>query len=98
MASYKFWGTQPVPSFGQYPPVNPAKRKALQLDLEERKTTDVQDGPILPPELSKVKQQSAPLPEGYEWVTMDLTDETQVSHYFCLLHVIELCADHFSAG
>ena len=46
--------------------------------VDERKLPVAEDGPIQPPDLSKVKQQPAPLPDGYEWVTMDLTDDTEV--------------------
>lgn len=75
MASYKFWQTQPVPRFDDKP-----EEVAAQ-----------PDGPIkeVIPEL--VPKEPAPLPEGYEWVLLDLTDEEELKEVYNLLtfHYVE---------
>ncbi|EXJ81427.1 glycylpeptide N-tetradecanoyltransferase [Capronia epimyces CBS 606.96] len=72
MASYKFWGTQPVLKF-------------------DEKVDDKPDGPIkeVTPEI--VPKIAAPLPEGYEWVELDLTDEAEIKEVYKLLsqHYVE---------
>jgi hypothetical protein len=39
---------------------------------------DVPDGPVKETKLEDVPKEGAQLIEGFEWVTMDLTDEAQV--------------------
>lgn len=67
MASYKFWGTQPVPKFG-------------------KSETVIEEGPfkIIDPE--QVPKQPGPLVNGFEWVTMDLTDDKEIEELFTLLY------------
>ena len=75
MASYKFWQTQPVPRFDEKP--------------DEKKRQP--DGPIreVVPEL--VPKEAAPLPEGYQWVELDLTSEEEIKEVYELLtyHYVE---------
>ena len=75
MASYKFWQTQPVPRFDEKP----------------EETAAQPDGPIkeVIPEL--VPKDPAPLPEGYEWVLLDLNDEEELKEVYNLLthHYVE---------
>jgi glycylpeptide N-tetradecanoyltransferase len=72
MASYKFWGTQPVPKF-------------------DDKKEDIVEGPfkIIDPE--KVPKAPNPLPEGFEWTTLDLTTEKELKEVHDLLngHYVE---------
>ncbi|KAI9706653.1 MAG: glycylpeptide N-tetradecanoyltransferase [Candelina mexicana] len=70
MKSYKFWQTQPVPSFDD---------------------PKVEEGPIKIIEPEKVPQEPSPLPEGFEWVTMDLTEQKQLDEVYELLngHYVE---------
>jgi glycylpeptide N-tetradecanoyltransferase len=46
-----------------------------------------QEGPFKIVDPEKVPKEPASLPEGYEWVTMDLTDETQLKEVCDLLSV-----------
>ncbi len=75
MASYKFWQTQPVPRFDERPDGKNAQP----------------DGPIkeVVPEL--VPKEAAPLPEGYQWVELDLTSEHEIKEVYELLtyHYVE---------
>jgi glycylpeptide N-tetradecanoyltransferase len=66
MGSYKFWGTQPVPKFGE--------------------TEEIKEGPfkIIDPE--QVPKEPGPLVDGFEWVTMDLTDDDEIKEVFDLLY------------
>jgi len=66
MGSYKFWGTQPVPKFGE--------------------TEQIEEGPfkIIDPE--QVPKAPGPLIDGFEWVTMDLTDDGELKEVFDLLY------------
>ncbi|KAJ9651956.1 glycylpeptide N-tetradecanoyltransferase [Neophaeococcomyces mojaviensis] len=75
MASYKFWSTQPVP----------------RLDESNSDRLKIPDGPIKEVEKDKVPQTPAPLPEGYEWVELDLTDEQELDevHSLLNLHYVE---------
>jgi glycylpeptide N-tetradecanoyltransferase len=75
MASYKFWQTQPVPRFDENPVTN----------------TPVPDGPIKEVIPEKVPKDAAPLPEGYEWVELDLTSEDEIKEVYELLtfHYVE---------
>jgi len=75
MASYKFWSTQPVP----------------RLDESSSERSKVLDGPIKEVEKDKIPQTPAPLPEGYEWVELDLTDEQELEevHNLLNLHYVE---------
>ncbi|KAI9788021.1 MAG: glycylpeptide N-tetradecanoyltransferase [Candelina submexicana] len=70
MKSYKFWQTQPVPSFDD---------------------PKVEEGPIKIIEPENVPQEPSPLPEGFEWVTMDLTEQKQLDEVYELLngHYVE---------
>ncbi|POS85872.1 N-myristoyl transferase, partial [Erysiphe pulchra] len=67
MASYKFWGTQPVPKFGTSEKI-------------------VEEGPfkIIDPE--QVPKEPGPLVDGFDWVTMDLTDDKEIEELFTLLY------------
>ncbi|RKF80099.1 Glycylpeptide N-tetradecanoyltransferase [Golovinomyces cichoracearum] len=67
MASYKFWGTQPVPKFGTGEKV-------------------IEEGPfkIIEPEM--IPQNPGQLIDGFEWVTMDLTDDKEIDEVFTLLY------------
>jgi len=71
MASYKFWQTQPVPSFED-------KGKVME-------------GPIKIIDLERVPKEPSPLVEGFEWVTMDLTDDKELVEVYDLLshHYVE---------
>lgn len=75
MASYKFWQTQPVPRFDD----KPEQFAALP------------DGPIKEVIPEKVPKTPAPLPEGYEWVELDLTDDQELKEVYNLLtfHYVE---------
>ena len=75
MASYKFWQTQPVPRFD---------------DSGKTKTTEP-DGPIKVVIPEKVPRDPAPLPDGYEWVELDLTSESELNEVYHLLtyHYVE---------
>lgn len=46
-------------------------------------TTNVEEGPIKIVDPETVSKEPKPLPENYEWVTMDLTDEKEVTLSFC---------------
>lgn len=66
MGSYKFWGTQPVPKFGE--------------------TGEIKEGPFKVIDLEKVPKEPGPLVDGFEWVTMDLTDDAELQEVFDLLY------------
>ncbi len=76
MASYKFWKTQPVPKFGE--DEKPGGKK-------------VEEGPIQTLTVEEVPKDPPPLVDGFEWDTIDLTDDTQVQEVFELLsgHFVE---------
>ncbi|KAI1004683.1 Glycylpeptide [Podosphaera aphanis] len=67
MASYKFWGTQPVPKLGE--------REHI-----------IEEGPFKIIDLEKVPKVPGSLVDGFEWVTMDLTDESELEELFSLLY------------
>ncbi|ATY61374.1 Glycylpeptide N-tetradecanoyltransferase [Cordyceps militaris] len=71
MASYKFWGTQPVPRF------------------DEDQT--VPDGPLRIQKVEDISKEPADLVSGFEWVTMDLTNEEEIKEVYELLngHYVE---------
>lgn len=75
MSSYKFWQTQPVPRLDEKPP----------------KEGPQPDGPIQEVIPEKVPKSAAPLPEGYEWVELDLTQESELKEIYHLLtyHYVE---------
>ena len=75
MASYKFWQTQPVPSFDETAAV----------------AAPQPDGPIKEVIPEKVPRDPAPLPEAYEWVELDLTKEEEIKEVYQLLtyHYVE---------
>lgn len=75
MASYKFWQTQPVLRFDDKPETIAAQP----------------DGPIKEVVPEQVPRTPAPLPEGYEWVELDLTDEEELKEVYNLLtyHYVE---------
>ncbi|CAK7273377.1 glycylpeptide N-tetradecanoyltransferase [Sporothrix epigloea] len=81
MASYKFWQTQPVPKFGEAEAGGKASSKKPALP----------EGPIQNLALEEVPSEPAPLVEGFEWVTVDLTDDAQLQEVFDLLsgHFVE---------
>lgn len=74
MASYKFWQTQPVPRFGQSILLWRTTRTNRNVD----DTANVEEGPIKIVDPEAISKEPKPLPENYEWVTMDLTDEKEV--------------------
>jgi glycylpeptide N-tetradecanoyltransferase len=75
MASYRFWQTQPVPRFDEKP-----EEYAAQAD-----------GPIKEVIPEQVPKTPAPLPEGYEWVELDLTNDEELKEVYNLLtfHYVE---------
>lgn len=75
MASHKFWSTQPVP----------------KLDEGRKNKERVPDGPIKEVVPEQVPKEPAPLPEGYEWVELDLLDDKELQETFNLLnnHYVE---------
>lgn len=70
MGAYKFWKTQPVPSFDE--------------EVKE-------EGPVQVKTAEDVAKQPSPLPDGFEWVTMDLTTEEEMKEVHDLLegHYVE---------
>ena len=48
------------------------------MGLDEKDTVPRPDGPVRVQELKDVPTEGSALVEGFEWVTMDLTDDTQV--------------------
>lgn len=75
MASYKFWQTQPVP----------------RLDESQSERSKLADGPIKEVQPDQVSKIAAPLPEGYEWVELDMTDDEELKevHNLLNLHYVE---------
>ena len=75
MASFKFWQTQPVP----------------RLDESQAERAKLPDGAIKEVTPDQVPQTPAPLPEGYEWVELDLTDDEELKevHNLLNLHYVE---------
>lgn len=71
MASYKFWQTQPVP----------------RLDETASERLKLPDGPIKEVHADNVPKVAAPLPEGYEWVELDLTNEEELKEVYNLLNL-----------
>ena len=71
MASFKFWQTQPVP----------------RLDESQAERAKLRDGPIKEVVPDQVSKTPAPLPEGYEWVELDLTDEEELKEVYNLLNL-----------
>ncbi|KAJ5201856.1 uncharacterized protein N7498_006519 [Penicillium cinerascens] len=74
MASYKFWQTQPVPSFEDH-----------------RGKKPVTQGPIKIIKPEEVPQTPDQLVEGFEWCTLDLTDDNELRELYELLnnHYVE---------
>ncbi|KAJ5731251.1 uncharacterized protein N7483_005759 [Penicillium malachiteum] len=74
MASYKFWQTQPVPSFE-----------------DQASQEQIQQGPIKIIDPAKVSKTPGPLVEGFEWCTLDLTNEEELKELYELLnnHYVE---------
>lgn len=80
MASYKFWQTQPVPRFG------PCSRSRydhtltcpMWIDDEPKK---VAEGSIKVIDPETVSKEPSKMLDGFEWVTMDLTDEKEVPEH-----------------
>ena len=70
MGAYKFWKTQPVPSFDD--------------EVKE-------EGPMQVKTVDEVAKAASPLPDGFEWVTMDLTIEEEMKEVHDLLegHYVE---------
>jgi len=62
--------------------------------FDEKPDGEKPDGPIKPviPEL--VPKEAAPLPEGYEWVELDLNNETEVKEVYNLLSLHYVEDDH----
>ncbi|KAK0610191.1 acyl-CoA N-acyltransferase [Bombardia bombarda] len=75
MASYKFWATQPVPQFG-----------------EEEKPTLIEEGPLRVQDVKDIPTEPIPLAlDQFRWVTMDLTNESEMQEVEKLLcgHYVE---------
>lgn len=74
MGNYKFWKTQPVPSFDE-----PMNNKPKEEGPLETKTVD------------DVPKEPQKLIDGFEWVTMDLTDDGEMKEVYQLLngHYVE---------
>lgn len=70
MASYKFWQTQPVMKFGEAPPAE----------------QNIEEGPLKIQTVADVPKEAAPLIEGFEWVTVDMTNDDEVKEVFELLY------------
>ncbi|KAL1892785.1 glycylpeptide N-tetradecanoyltransferase [Sporothrix stenoceras] len=79
MASYKFWQTQPVPKFGE-----------AEAGTGKKKSS-VAEGPIQTLTVDQVPKERPPLVEGFEWDTLDLTEDAQLQEVFDLLsgHFVE---------
>ncbi|ROW07877.1 hypothetical protein VMCG_03463 [Cytospora schulzeri] len=75
MASYKFWQTQPVPRFDEDISKGPVKEGPLKIQ-------SVDEVPKEAPKLGI---------EGFEWVTLDLTQDDQIKEVYQLLngHYVE---------
>lgn len=75
MAAFKFWQTQPVP----------------RLDESQAERAKLPDGPIKEVTPDTIPTDPAPLPEGYEWVELDLTNEEELKevHHLLNLHYVE---------
>ena len=76
MASYKFWQTQPVPRFGE-------RRKPVASNLltSVDEVQQIEEGPIKIIDPEVVPKEPPPMYEGFEWVTMNLTDSKEVSFF-----------------
>lgn len=89
MASYKFWQTQPVTSFGK----KLALHDKISTDgsTEEAKNKNIQDGPIKEIDIDRVSKEPSPMYDGFEWVTMDLEDPHELEEVYELLsaHYVE---------
>ena len=59
--------------------------------LDEKPKGEVEDGPIKEVVPDQVPKTSAPLPEGYEWVELDLTSQSEIEEVYKLLtfHYVE---------
>lgn len=55
----------------------------------------VEEGPIKTIDPAKVPKEPPPMHEGFEWVTMDLTNEKEVCYHDHVAQwlVIDICAD-----
>src|SRR5450432_3176276 len=53
--------------------------------LDDKKE-DIEEGPFKVIDIEKVPKQPSPLPEGYEWVTLDLSREEELKEVFELLY------------
>jgi glycylpeptide N-tetradecanoyltransferase len=78
MASYKFWQTQPVPSFGEKIIFVMRFVGANVLVSDEAKKKVIEEGPIKQIDPERVPKEPPPMYDGFEWVTMDLEDEKEV--------------------
>ncbi|KAJ5128736.1 hypothetical protein N7448_002452 [Penicillium atrosanguineum] len=74
MASYKFWQTQPVPSFE-----------------DQKNKKPVAQGPISIIDPERVPKTPGPLVDGFEWCTLDLTNDEELKELYELLnnHYVE---------
>ena len=79
MSKYQFWGTQPVPNFGE-PRVFHGSGGLITRGTEEAKTKiePDQEGPIK--NVADVRKTPLHLPTGFEWCTLDLSSEEEASH------------------
>jgi glycylpeptide N-tetradecanoyltransferase len=49
-------------------------------------TSEIEEGPFKIVDIEKVPTEPGPLVEGFEWVTMDLTDDEELKEVFDLLY------------
>ncbi|KAI0595493.1 acyl-CoA N-acyltransferase [Biscogniauxia sp. FL1348] len=75
MGAYKFWATQPVPKFGE----------------ESDPNKPIEEGPIKLQTVDEIAKEPAPLLDGFEWSTLDLTDDGELKEVWELLngHYVE---------
>lgn len=72
IGEHKFWKTQPVPQL-----LAPAEAGGV-VELPP-------EGPIETKTLDEVKTEPLTLPKGYEWSTIDVTDDSQIAEVTTLL-------------
>lgn len=85
--SSQFWRTQPVPqtlSDSLSAPSTTATSTTISTQSASSSSIsahiEIEEGPIDKPKtVGDVKKESLALPKGYEWVTVDVMDQAQVS-------------------
>jgi glycylpeptide N-tetradecanoyltransferase len=74
----KFWSTQPVPQIGRFS----TNARYVVPDPLSGEAAPEEDGPIeLSKPSSEVRQDPYPLPKDFEWSSVDINDEKQVTHF-----------------